>query len=118
LEDNYSGEKAYARSKLAMVMFTFELAERLKSQGIAANCLHPGSLLDTKMVRETSITPRGNAKTGAEAEVRLAVSPELEGVTGKYFEEKREAGAHPQAYDKDARNALWRLGERLGGMVS
>lgn len=115
LEHNYDPSRAYARSKLALTMFTFELAERLKNSGIAVNCLHPGSLLDTKMVRESAYTARGKAESGAEVEVYVATSPDLDGVTGQYFEARRQARAHQQAYDSEARRRLWQLSEELTG---
>lgn len=116
LERGYDPYRAYAQSKLALTMFTFDLAERLKYRGITVNCLHPGSLLDTKMVREGGYTPRGSAESGAEAVVHVATSPELADVTGEYFEEKRQARAHDQAYDSAARDTLWRLSEKLTGI--
>ena len=111
-EENYDPMAAYARSKLALAMFTFELAERLDPQAVTVNCLHPGSLLDTKMVRETFGRPQGSAESGAEVEIYVATDPELEGVTGKYFDRKRESRASEPAYDEAARRKLWRLAEQ------
>ena len=108
--------RAYAQSKLATVMFTVSLAEQLRHEGITANALHPGSLLDTKMVRETFGTARGSAEAGAKNEVYLAVSPEVEGVTGAYFYERQQRRAHDQAYEPEARERLWRLSEELTGI--
>jgi NAD(P)-dependent dehydrogenase (short-subunit alcohol dehydrogenase family) len=108
----YDPMSAYARSKTALTMFTFELAKRLQKDGVTVNCLHPGSLLDTKMVRESFGTPWGSAESGAEVVKHMAVSPELEGVTGKYFDRTREARASAQAYDREARRKLWRLSEK------
>ncbi|MFB5759209.1 SDR family NAD(P)-dependent oxidoreductase [Paenibacillus medicaginis] len=93
LERGYSPLGAYQQSKLALVAFTFKLAETLRSTGITCNCLHPGTFLDTKMVRESGVTPLGNVHSGADAVVQLAVSTELEGVTGKYFDRKKESSA-------------------------
>jgi NAD(P)-dependent dehydrogenase (short-subunit alcohol dehydrogenase family) len=107
----YDPMSAYARSKTALTMFTFELAQRLQKDAITVNCLHPGSLLDTKMVRESFGAPWGSAESGAEAVMRMAVSPALEGVTGKYFDRTSEARASDQAYDREARRKLWRLSE-------
>jgi len=114
LERRYAPMQAYARSKLALTMFTFDLAERLNSREITANCLHPGSLLDTKMVKDFA-APQGSAESGAEVEVYVATDPDLQGSTGIYFEEKREARAHAQAYDPDARRKLARIAEKLTG---
>ncbi len=111
LERGYDGMRAYGQSKLAQVMCTFDLAELLEGDGVTANCLHPASLMNTKMVSR----PMTTVEEGTEATVRLAASPELEGVTGRYFEGKREARASRQAYDPQARKALRQLAERLTG---
>jgi NAD(P)-dependent dehydrogenase (short-subunit alcohol dehydrogenase family) len=117
LERSYDGMKAYTKSKLAQVMFTFELAERLRGTGVTANALHPASLMNTKMVLETFGHTMSTVEEGAEATVRLAVSPELEGVTGRYFDGKREGRANRQAYDAEARKRLWTLSEQLCGRL-
>ena len=116
LKRHYEPWRAYSQSKLALVMFTFELAERLAGTGVTVNCLHPGSLLDTKMVRETFGRAWGSVQSGADAVVYLATSPALDGVTGRYFDQQREARAEPQAYDREARRRLWRLSEELTGL--
>jgi NAD(P)-dependent dehydrogenase (short-subunit alcohol dehydrogenase family) len=113
LKRGYGGMKAYTQSKLAQVMFTFELAERLQGTGVTVNALHPATLMDTKMVRETFGHASSTVQEGAEAVVRLAASPELEGVTGRYFDGTREARADRQAYDTEARKRLWALSEKL-----
>jgi NAD(P)-dependent dehydrogenase (short-subunit alcohol dehydrogenase family) len=115
LERDYDAMKAYSQSKLAQIMFTFELAGRLADTGVSANALHPASLMDTKMVKETFGHTISTIEEGAEATVRLAASPELEGVTGRYFDGKREARAGRQAYDGGARKKLWDLSEKLCG---
>ena len=99
LERGYDAMRAYSQSKLAQVSFTFELAERLSGTGVSVNALHPASLMDTKMVRETFGYTMSTVGEGAEAVVRLAASPELKGVTGRYFDGTREARANRQAYD-------------------
>ena len=113
LERGYDGMRAYARSKLAQIMFTFELAGRLQGTGVTVNALHPASLMDTKMVLETFGYTMSTVQEGAGATVRLAVSPELEGVTGRYFDGWREARPNLQAYDAEARKRLWVLSEEL-----
>jgi NAD(P)-dependent dehydrogenase (short-subunit alcohol dehydrogenase family) len=115
LAQGYDAMKAYSQSKLAQVMFTFELAERLQGTGVTVNALHPASLMDTKMVQDTFGYTMSTVEEGSEAVVRLAVSPELEGITGRYFDGKREARADGQAYDKEARQTLWELSEELWG---
>ncbi len=116
LERGYDGMRAYAQSKLALVMFTFDLAGELEGTGVTANCLHPASLMDTKMVFETFGSASSSVQEGTDATVRLAASPELEGVTGKYFDGQREARADRQAYDPEARDRLRRLSEELTGL--
>jgi len=116
LERGYDGMRAYAQSKLALVMFTFDLAEELEDTGVTANSLHPASLMDTKMVFETFGSASSSVREGTDATVRLAISPELEGVTGRYFDEQREARADEQAYDPEARDRLRRLSKELTGL--
>ncbi|HSK99581.1 MAG TPA: hypothetical protein VK869_04530 [Rubrobacteraceae bacterium] len=111
LERGYDSMRAYGQSKLAQIMFTFSLAERLGDTGVTANALHPASLMDTKMVLETFGYTMDTVEDGAEATVRLAVSSELEGVTGRYFDGRREARANRQAHDAEARRRLWDLSE-------
>lgn len=113
LEKKFDAVKAYRQSKLALIMFTIELAEQLKDDNITVNSLHPGTYLDTNMVRRSNIKPWGKPETGADAEVFLAVSRSLDGVTGKYFNVKTEAKADSQAYDKQARKRLWELSIQL-----
>ena len=115
LERGYDAMRAYSTSKLAQIMFTFELAERLSGKGVSVNALHPASLMDTKMVQDTFGYTVSTVEEGAEAVVRLAVSQEVEGVTGRYFDGKREARTDGQAYDEEARQRLWELSEELCG---
>ncbi len=116
LEKKFDGVTAYTQSKLALVMFTFDLAEQLKQEHILVNCLHPGTYLDTNMVREAGIDPQGTAESGADALVYLATSPDLENTSGKYFNIKKEARAIAQAYDADARKKLRAIGLKLTGL--
>ncbi len=115
LERGYDGMRAYTQSKLAQIMFTFELAGRLSGSGVSVNALHPASLMDTKMVNETFGYTMSTVQEGAVATVRLAVSPDVEGVTGRYFDGLHEARANRQAYDPAAREKLWALSEDLCG---
>jgi NAD(P)-dependent dehydrogenase (short-subunit alcohol dehydrogenase family) len=114
LERSYDPMQAYARSKLALTMFTFDLAEQIQADEITSNCLHPGSLLDTKMVRDFA-PPQGSAESGAEVEIYVATASDLQGLTGVYFEEKQAARAHDQAYDREARQKLRRISSELTG---
>jgi len=117
LERGYDGMRAYRQSKLALVMASFELASRIDPEEVTVNALHPGTLLDTKMVREGFGKPMGPVETGIEAEVFMATSPELDGVTGEYYDRTRPARAEAQAYDAGARRKLWELSERLVGVA-
>jgi len=116
LEKNFDSVQAYCQSKLALIMFTIDLAEQLRNENINVNSLHPGTYLDTNMVRRSGVTPWGKPETGADAEVFLSVSPQLENATGKYFDVKKEARANAQAYDAKARKKLWELSMQLTGL--
>lgn len=105
-ERSFDGVLAYCRSKLALIMYTIDLAGRLAGDHITVNSLHPGTYLDTNMVRNAGIKPMGKPETGAEAEIWLATSPELEDVTGEYFDGKHKSRANDQAYDAQARRTL------------
>jgi NAD(P)-dependent dehydrogenase (short-subunit alcohol dehydrogenase family) len=115
LERSYDPSRAYSQSKLALVMFSFSLAERLRESGdeVAVNSLHPGSLMPTKIVHESWGYTIDTLEHGIDAVVRLAVDPELEGVSGRYFDGQEEAQANGQAYDAKAREQLWQLSEQL-----
>lgn len=117
LEKGYDGRRAYSQSKLAVVMFTFDLAEDLAGTGMAANCLHPATLMPTSMVLETDFfnTTVDSVEKGAEAVLHLAVSGKTEGVNGQYFEGTTPATADAQAYDRQARGRLRRLSRELVG---
>jgi NAD(P)-dependent dehydrogenase (short-subunit alcohol dehydrogenase family) len=116
LERGYEPFRAYAQSKLAQIVFTFELAERLGDSGVAVNALHPATLMDTNMVRQTFGRAMTSVDEGVEAALPLICSDDLKGVTGRYFDGRRESTADPQAYDRDARRRLWELSERLCGL--
>jgi NAD(P)-dependent dehydrogenase (short-subunit alcohol dehydrogenase family) len=115
LERRYDAMRAYGQSKRTQIMFTFELAERLRGEnaGVTVNALHPASLMNTKMVYESFGYTMSTVEDGVEATLRLAISPELEGVTGRYFDRLREARPNKQADDAEARRRLWRLSEEL-----
>lgn len=106
LEKEYDGMRAYGQSKLALIMFTFDLAKELAGSGVTATVLHPASLMDTKMVREWFGAPRTTIENGARYVERLAVDRELKGVSGVYFDQGREMRAGEQAYDGEARRVL------------
>lgn len=133
--DNLNGQKkfstqyAYYHSKLAQVMFTFDLAERLQSTGVTVNCIRVTNVRIDKgryeyitgwkrrayeIKRRMAITP----EKMAEAYIRLAVAPEFENVTGKYFDENcREVKAYKRTYDRAVWHRLWQVSESLTGLV-
>src|SRR3954468_11099756 len=113
LERSYDGTRAYARSKLAQVMFTFDLADRLRDAGVTANALHPSTYMPRKRWRTPAGPGADSLEGGVAATARLAADPELDGVTGRYFNRTREARADEQAYDPVARRRLRELSERL-----
>jgi NAD(P)-dependent dehydrogenase (short-subunit alcohol dehydrogenase family) len=113
LERGYDGVRAYCQSKLAQVMLTVDLAEELKPHDITVNCLHPGTYMPTKMVRAAGVEPVTSLEDGTAATVRLIADPELDGVTGRYFNGLSEARAEAQAHDADARRRLRELSDRL-----
>ena len=115
LERSYDGYRSYAQSKLAQVMFTFELAERLR-EGATVNALHPATLMDTKMVRESFGRTQDSVEDGVRSVTHLVADPELDGVSGRYFDKTHESRANEQAYDADARRRLWELSEELTGV--
>jgi NAD(P)-dependent dehydrogenase (short-subunit alcohol dehydrogenase family) len=111
LASGYDGWRAYRQSKLALIMFTFDLAEEFPQ--IACNALHPGTFLDTKMVRESEVSPRGSASAGADAVVRLLKESLVSGITGHYYDGGRPAQPLQQAHDPTARRRLRMLSEQL-----
>jgi NAD(P)-dependent dehydrogenase (short-subunit alcohol dehydrogenase family) len=115
LERSYDGVQAYCQSKLAQVMFTFDLAEELRDRGVTANCLHPATYMPTKIVTHDGRSPISTLEEGTRATLRLAQDSALDDVTGRYFDGEREARAHGQAYDPETRGLLRELSERLTG---
>jgi NAD(P)-dependent dehydrogenase (short-subunit alcohol dehydrogenase family) len=117
LERGYSGQRAYCQSKLAQVMFTFDLAQELTGTGITANCLHPATYMDTAMVRRDGISPMSSVEDGAEAILHIAISSETKNRTGLYFDQMRQSRANAQAYDSAARLQLRTLSYELSGLA-
>lgn len=109
LEHDYSGTRAYCQSKLAQILFTFDLAGELDGSGVTATCLHPSTYMPTKMVQE----PISTLEQGVEATMRLIADPALDGVNGRYFNVLEDARPDPQARDPDARRRLRELSELL-----
>ena len=118
----YRGFKAYGQSKLANVLFTYELARRLEGTGVTANALHPGVIASgfgqtypgamsilVKLARPFLLT----SEEGAVTTVHLASSPEVEGVSGKYFSKCRPVRSNAVSYDEASQRKLWALSLEL-----
>ncbi|TVR62314.1 MAG: SDR family NAD(P)-dependent oxidoreductase [Gemmatimonadales bacterium] len=103
----------YARSKLAQILHTFDLAEELQGTGIVVNALHPATFMDTYMVERAGIEPRATVEEGADAVMQLLTEP-VE--SGQYFNQMEPARAHEQAYDREARRELREVSRRLVGL--
>jgi NAD(P)-dependent dehydrogenase (short-subunit alcohol dehydrogenase family) len=106
MDNHYTGAQAYYRSKFALAAFTFDLAEELAGTGITVNCLHPASLMNTHMVRESMIPPMSTVASGVTAVMNLATGPAGGTLTGRYFDGRTEARAHQAAYDPAIRSRL------------
>ena len=115
LERNYSGTRAYSQSKLAQIMFGIELGGLIPPEEVTINSLHPSTYMPTKIVLEQRGGHVDSLEDGVEATVRLAISPEVEGLTGGYYDRQSESRAMHQAYDPDARRRLWSLSLDLVG---
>ena len=121
-ERRYDPVRVYGRTKLANVLFTYELARRLRGTGVTANCLHPG-VIATKLLADYMNVPLvggaiartfgGSPAAGSETSVYLAASPEVEGVTGKYFVERRETRSSRASYDEESQRRLWEVSAQL-----
>ena len=116
MENNFSGRRAYAQSKLAQIMFTHDLAEELAGTGIVVGSLHPATYMPTEMVRRAGATPRSTIAEGADATMQVVDSNDFE--SGQYFSGLRPTRANDQAYDPEARAKLKRLSEELTGVAS
>lgn len=123
-EKGFSGWKAYSRSKLANIYFTYELARRLEGTGVTANCLHPGFVATNfgrsngglftpifRLFQMGAISP----EEGAQTSIYLASSPEVEGVTGKYFDKKKAVPSSPISNDPLIATRLWEASQALLG---
>jgi NAD(P)-dependent dehydrogenase (short-subunit alcohol dehydrogenase family) len=125
-ERSYNGQRAYNQSKLANVLFTYELARRLEGTGVTATVLHPG-VVRTAFGREDTgwvmrlmlplVTPfMKTPEQGAATPVYLASSPEVAGVTGAYFADRREKRSSRASYDLALARRLWEVSAELTGV--
>lgn len=116
---NYSGWTAYNDSKLANILFTYELARRLEGTGVTVNALHPG-FVNTNFQHAAGLNMRGplTPEEGADTQIWLAMSDEVEGVNGKYFVRRRDTRSSDISYDRDVARRLWDVSAgmvRIGG---
>ncbi|MFX1409708.1 MAG: SDR family oxidoreductase [Promethearchaeota archaeon] len=117
-ENKYRSYKAYGQSKLALILFTYELSKKLRGTGVTVNALHPG-FTRTNIGRDYSVFIRPftklskNPKKGAETSIHLATSPELEGITGKYFIKSQQARSSKDSYNKQLAKELWKVSLEL-----
>ncbi|HEX5819133.1 MAG TPA: SDR family oxidoreductase [Gemmatimonadales bacterium] len=119
----YGGVKSYGRSKLMNVLFTFELARRLEGTGLTVNALHPG-VIGTRLL--VTYFPRvlqpivarvtGTPDEGADTILYLATSPEVEGVTGRYFKNRAPSPVNPMAEDRAVAERVWEWSARRTGL--
>jgi NAD(P)-dependent dehydrogenase (short-subunit alcohol dehydrogenase family) len=121
----YAPEEVYATTKLMNLLFTYELARRLRGTGVTANAVHPGAIATRLLAEYMRVPFMGGAlartfgaspEQGADTIVYLAGSPEVERVTGKYFVNRQEARSSPASYDEAAARRLWEESERLTGL--
>jgi NAD(P)-dependent dehydrogenase (short-subunit alcohol dehydrogenase family) len=119
---DYSAFGAYANSKLANVLFTYELARRLEGTGVTANCLHPGGVGTNlyrglpkflqALIKLVTIGPERGARTS----IYLASSSKVEGVTGKYFARRRQQKSSEASHNEEAGRRLWEMSAELTGL--
>jgi retinol dehydrogenase 14 len=121
----YRGFPVYGMTKLANIMFTYELAERLNGTGVSANCVHPGSVSTNfgqnnrgpmALFFRTFKPFMRSPEQGADTLVWLSSSPEVDGISGKYFSDRKEIEAKKVAYERAARRRLWEISEELTGL--
>lgn len=111
----YDPYNAYNTSKLGVIVFTYELARRLADWGVTANCLHPG-VIATKLLHEGFPGMSADSPAeGARTSVYLAASPDVQDVTGRYFDQMRLARSSEQSYDRELWRRFWELSETLTG---
>ncbi len=124
-ERRYRAFPVYGKSKLANIMFTYELAERLHDTGVTANCMHPGSVntdfgkgeRGVSMLLFRAFKPfMRSPEKGADTLVYLAASPDVEGMTGRYFIDREVTNSSEESYDETLRKKLWEASEELTGL--
>jgi NAD(P)-dependent dehydrogenase (short-subunit alcohol dehydrogenase family) len=125
-EKRYNGWQQYSNTKLANIVFTYELARRLTGSGVTANCLHPGVIHTNLMSSYSRIINWTwhllqwffkNPDEGAETPLYLASSPEVQDVSGGYFKYCAPLGSSPESCDRDTQRHLWAASEELTGFI-
>jgi retinol dehydrogenase 14 len=130
--DNLQGEKKYntfgqyGQSKLALNLITVELSRRLNGTGVTANFLHPG-VIRTDLAKGLNPVAKaffafvklffGSPEKGARTSIYLATSPEVEGISGKYFSNQKELRANPESYDEAEAKRMWNICESLTATI-
>jgi NAD(P)-dependent dehydrogenase (short-subunit alcohol dehydrogenase family) len=114
LSRGYSDSRGYGQSKLAQILFTFDLAAEVSGRGIIVNAVHPATMMATTMVLSRGAQPRSSVEAGVEAVTNLVENPDPG--TGQYYNGTRSMPANAQAYDEAARRQLRDLSMRLAGM--
>ena len=123
---SYSGSRAYNQSKLANVLFSYELARRLRRSEVAVNAVHPGVVNTAFGAEDPGRTQRllvpvlrpfmKSAARGAATSILVASAPELAGVSGRYFANRRPKRSSPSSYDEDVADRLWQASSELVGL--
>jgi len=111
-ETNYDGFTAYSLSKLGNVLFTQSLADKLNGTGVTVNALHPG-VVNTNLLRKSYDLNGISVEEGAQTSVYLVSSPEVEGLSGKYFKNMRERTASEFSQDRNFQDAFWKLSKEM-----
>jgi NAD(P)-dependent dehydrogenase (short-subunit alcohol dehydrogenase family) len=114
---NYSAWTAYGASKLANILFTYELARRLNGTKITTNAVHPG-FVNTNFQRAAGLNMRGplTPEEGADTQIWLATSPQVEGITGRYFVRRRDTRSSDVSYDESIAKRLWDVSAGMVGV--
>ena len=112
LESTFDGYRAYSQSKLANILFAFELAEKIRKFNITSNALHPG-VITTKLLKTGFNISGSSTEEGAKTSIYLSISDEVKNVTGKYFDKQKQAGCNEIANDIELRSKLWNVSEEL-----
>ena len=124
MENDYSPFKAYGQSKLANLLFCFELSRRLEGTWVTANCLHPGVVRTnfghdlngaTKFFMPVGHLFMISPRKGASTSIYLATDPEIANVSGKYFAKKKVRSSSPESTDGNVAKKLWEVSMKLTG---